>query len=296
VTDTCTPPTASARGFHLGLAMWANEDWRGGLYPPHGSQGERLPDYARVFSAVEGNTTFYSGTPRAATVAAWARQAPADFRFCFKLPGALTHERRLTGVEGDLDDFLEALSPLHDRLGPVMIQLPRDFGLGELPKLEALLERWPAGIPASVEVRDPEFFHKGSAEAALNRLLITHGVDRVMLDVRPLFATPAGNDARLAKAQSEKPKRPLHVISTAHQPVVRFIGHFDAAINEARFMPWVDRLCLWIKQGKTPFLFVHTPDNRQAPALARACHERLAARLALTSLAPFPGERQTSLL
>ncbi|WP_458525246.1 DUF72 domain-containing protein [Onishia taeanensis] len=275
--------------------MWANEDWRGGLYPPHGGQGERLPDYARVFSTVEGNTTFYSGTPRPDTVAAWARQAPADFRFCFKLPGALTHERRLTGVGSDVEDFLAALSPLHDRLGPVMIQLPRDFGVEELPRLEALLAQWPADIPASVEVRHPEFFHKGSAEAALNRLLITHGTDRVMLDVRALFATPAGEDARLAQAQGEKPKRPLHVISTAQRPVVRFIGHFDDAINQARFTPWIDRLYLWIKQGKTPFLFVHTPDNRQAPLLARRFHHRLATRLALAPLPAFPGERQARL-
>ena len=275
--------------------MWANEDWRGGLYPPHGSQGERLPDYARVFSTVEGNTTFYSGTPRPETVAAWARQAPPGFRFCFKLPGALTHERRLIGVEGEAEAFLGALAPLHDRLGPVMIQLPRDFGPDELPRLEALLAHWPVEIPASVEVRHPAFFHKGDAEAALNRLLISRGVDRVMLDVRALFATPPGEDPRLVKAQSEKPKRPLHVISTAQRPVVRFIGHFNEAVNEARFTPWIDRLCLWIKQGKTPFLFVHTPDNRQAPALARACHARLAARLSLPALAAFPGERQASL-
>ncbi|WP_136254919.1 DUF72 domain-containing protein [Onishia niordana] len=275
--------------------MWANEDWRGGLYPPHGSQGERLPDYARVFSTVEGNTTFYSGTPRADTVAAWARQAPAGFRFCFKLPGAWTHEQRLVEVEPQVDEFLDALSPLHGRLGPVMIQLPRDFGPDELPKLEALLAHWPKAIPASVEVRHPEFFHKGDAEAALNRLLITYGADRVMLDVRALFATPAGGDVRLAQAQSEKPKRPLHVISTAEQPVIRFIGHFDDDINHARFSPWIDRLCLWIKQGKTPFLFVHTPDNRQAPVLARAFHERLAARLLLPPLAAFSGERQVRL-
>ncbi|WP_089682665.1 DUF72 domain-containing protein [Billgrantia gudaonensis] len=272
--------------------MWANADWRGTLYPPHGGG---LEEYARTFSAVEGNTTFYSGAPREETVAAWARQTPPHFRFCFKLPARLTHERRLVGVRSEVDAFLEALAPLHDRLGPVMVQLPRDFGVDELPQLETLLSRWPAAIPCAVEGRHRDFFHKGMAERAFNRLLITQGVNRVMLDVRPLFAPPHDDRSGLAKARQEKPKCPLHVLSTASEPVVRFIGHCEEATNLARFQPWVDQLGLWIKQGKTPFLFVHTPDNRQAPQLARTLYSQLASALDLPALADFAGEKQTPL-
>jgi uncharacterized protein YecE (DUF72 family) len=277
---------------YLGLPMWANPEWRGSLYPPGGGG---LEEYARVFSAVEGNTTFYSGAPRAETVAAWARQAPPGFRFCFKLPAALTHERRLAGIEAELGGFLEALAPLHDRLGPMMVQLPRDFGLDELPRLAALLGRWPRQLPCAVEVRHPEFFHKGAAEVALNRLLISHGVDRVMLDVRPLFSTPAEAHPGLARAQREKPRRPLHVLSTGGRPLVRFIGHLDAAINERYFTPWIQRLILWIKQGKTPYLMVHTPDNRQAPELARRLLAAVAEQHPLPPLPAFPGEVQAAL-
>src|SRR5690554_7742855 len=84
-----------------------------------------------------------------------------------------------------------------------------------------------------------------------------------MLDVRPLFSTPASGHPGLRKAQGEKPKRPLHVLSTGERPLVRFIGHLDMAINEGYFEAWIPRLALWIKQGKTPWLMVHTPDNRQ---------------------------------
>lgn len=280
---------------HLGLAMWANPDWRGSLYPPHGGQEDWLGDYADVFSAVEGNTTFYSGAPKVETVASWARQAPEGFRFCFKLPASLTHEARLVDVEAGVEAFIERLAPLHDRLGPIMVQLPRDFGADELPRLEYLLSRWPANIPCAVEVRHSEFFHKGCVEVTLNRLLISHGVERVMLDVRPLFSTPPGNHPRLLKAQSEKPKCPLHVISTANSPLVRFIGHVDEEINVRYFSPWIDRFCLWINQGKSPFLFVHTADNRQAPQLARRLYAMVASRLGKEELGEFAGERQVSL-
>ncbi len=282
-------------GLYLGLPMWANSEWCGSLYPPYGGQESWLGDYARVFHAVEGNTTFYSGAPRAETVAGWSRQAPSHFRFCFKLPAALTHERRLQGIEADFDAFLEALSPLHDRLGPLLVQLPRDFGPGELPRLEALLMRWPASLACSVEVRHPEFFHKGAAEVALNRLLITHGVNRAMLDVRPLFSTSAMGIPALAHAQGEKPRCPLHVLSTGDKPLIRFIGHLDESINLHYFQPWIVQLKLWIKQGKTPFFFVHTADNRHAPQLARRLYQALADEAGLPPLADFAGERQTQL-
>lgn len=279
----------------LGLPMWANPEWCGSLYPPYAGQEGWLADYARVFSAVEGNTTFYSGAPKPQTVAAWSRQAPPNFRFCFKLPAELTHVRRLREIQAPLDAFLEALSPLHDRLGPMLVQLPRDFGPDGLPRLEALLERWPSGLPCAVEVRHPEFFHKGVAETALNRLLITHGVNRAMLDVRPLFSTPAIGLPDLAQAQQEKPRCPLHVISTADQPLVRFIGHLDESINRHYFQPWIARLKLWITQGKTPFLFVHTANNRKAPELARCLYEALSQEVGLPPLDDFAGERQAPL-
>jgi uncharacterized protein YecE (DUF72 family) len=273
--------------------MWANQDWLGTLYPRH-AKTDLLSDYAAVFSSVEGNTTFYSGAPKAETVAAWARQIPPHFRFCFKLPATVTHDQRLTQPENAWA-FLEALTPLHDRLGPTMVQLPRDFGPSELPQLEALLAQWPADLPCAVEVRHPAFFLKGDAEKALNRLLITYSANRVMLDVRPLFATPANDHPGLAHAQQEKPKLPLHVLSTANYPVIRFIGHIDKTINRDYFAPWIDRLILWISQGKTPFLFVHTADNRASPELARGLYHEVQQRITLPALAPFADEKQSQL-
>ncbi len=278
---------------YLGLPMWANQDWLGTLYPRH-AKTELLRDYASVFSSVEGNTTFYSGTPKPETVAAWARQAPAYFRFCFKLPASVTHDQRLTRLE-DAWAFLDALAPLHDRLGPTMVQLPRDFGPAELPKLEALLAQWPAHLPCAVEVRHPDFFLKGGAEKALNRLLITYSANRVMLDVRPVFSTPANGHPGLAHAQQEKPKLPLHVLSTADKPVIRFIGHIDKTINTGYFTPWIERLSLWIKQGKTPFLFVHTADNRASPEMARSLYHAVQQQCSLPALEPFASDKQSQL-
>ena len=280
---------ATTPRLRLGLAMWANADWRGSLYSPLAAMNDSLPDYAAAFDTVEGNTTFYSGIPKEETVQSWAAQTPETFQFCFKLPSFITHEKRLKACDADVDLFLERLSLLGPRLGPVMVQLPRDLGVGMLPDLEHLLQRWPGHIPCSVEPRDPIFFAKGDAERALNRLLITYGADRVLLDVRPLMARKGAVGSPLWKAQQKKPHRPLHVIATGSRSLIRFIGHFDDSVNNDFFTPWVDRLCLWISQGKTPFLFVHTPDNRQAPALARRFAERVSEALTHSGQVRVPG-------
>ena len=53
--------------YRLGLPAWAFAGWRGRYFTARPSQ---LASYARVFNAVEGNTTFYR-TPDAATVTRW---------------------------------------------------------------------------------------------------------------------------------------------------------------------------------------------------------------------------------
>lgn len=284
---------------HLGLAMWANPDWKGSVYTPHTAMTESLPDYASAFDAVEGNTTFYSGIPKEESVRSWADQTPPTFRFCFKLPAFITHEKRLRDCEADITQFLQRLAPLGPRIGPVMVQLPRDLGQEALIDLERLLAQWPAHIPCAVEPRSFDFFAKGEAERALNRLLITYNADRIMLDVRPVMTASNSPNPALLKAQQEKPKRPLHVITTGSKPIVRFIGHFDDEINDRLFAPWIDRLALWITQGKTPFLFVHTPDNKQAPMLARRYAERVSETLQHNGRVKVPkafaGERQSTL-
>ena len=289
----------NAPRLYLGLAMWANPDWKGSVYTPHTAMTESLPDYASAFDAVEGNTTFYSGIPKAESVRAWADQTPPSFRFCFKLPAFITHEKRLRNCDADIAQFLQRLAPLGPRIGPVMVQLPRDLGQEALIDLERLLAQWPTHIPCAVEPRSFDFFAKGEAERVLNRLLITYNADRVMLDVRPVMTASNRHTPALLKAQQEKPKRPLHVITTGSKPIVRFIGHFDDEINDRLFAPWIDRLALWITQGKTPFLFVHTPDNKQAPMLARRYAKRVSEALQHNGQVRVPegfaGERQSTL-
>jgi uncharacterized protein YecE (DUF72 family) len=97
------------------------------LFPRGATALER---YARVFDAVEVNSTFYR-TPRPGTCQRWADSVPAGFRFSLKLPRALTHYARLRDPEVALDDFFTAVAPLVRKLGAVLAQLPPTLALDE---------------------------------------------------------------------------------------------------------------------------------------------------------------------
>ncbi len=111
---------------HIGSCAWSFEDWRGSFYPPGLPASRWLAWYAHVFHAVEIDSTFHASPP-AQTVAHWLAETPAHFRFTCKAPKSITHERRLRDCEKLLEEFLEAMRPLHGRLGAVLIQLPPSF-------------------------------------------------------------------------------------------------------------------------------------------------------------------------
>lgn len=264
--------------YHLGCPIWSNRDWIGDLFTATAKPGEFLRQYSTVFNTVEGNNCFY-GLPRLETVLRWRDEVAPGFRFCFKFPRVISHERRLRTAAAETTEFLERLSPLAQagHLGPCFLQLPPSFGPADLPALRHYLLALPTEFQYAVEIRHRAFFAKGEEERRLNRLLLDLGIDRVMLDSRALFsADPADPDTRTA--QGKKPRLPVHAISLGPRPFIRYIGHPDPQANRPFLEPWLDKLELWLNEGREPYFFAHTPNNRQAPLLARRVHEWLRAR------------------
>lgn len=103
----------------IGCAGWTIAREHSELFP---SEGTHLERYATLFSAVEINTTFYR-LHRPATFRKWAGAVPEHFRFAVKAPRTMTHYGRLRDMT-DLEPFLEGVSQLGDKLGPILVQLP----------------------------------------------------------------------------------------------------------------------------------------------------------------------------
>ena len=273
----------------LGCPLWAEPGWCGALYSSDADADQRLHEYARVFGAVEGNTTFYA-LPALDTVRRWASLLPADFHFCAKLPREVSHGGQLDAAHPELLRFFKHMAPLEQRLGPVWLQLPASVGPCQLGQLESFLDALPGAYRYAVEVRHPDFFRKDDNERRLNRLLHQRGIERIMFDSRGLFASQDIDPATL-DAQQKKPRLPVHAIALAQQPTVRFIAGLDHRQSLRWLEPWVGKCAQWLDEGRSPVLFMHTPDNRLAPELARLFHTRLAERLPdLPAMPPWPGE------
>ncbi|RPJ68841.1 DUF72 domain-containing protein [Alteromonas sediminis] len=244
--------------------MWTHPKWHQNWF---GTAKAGLADYAQQCSSVEGNTSFYQ-TPTQERAQQWASVVPADFRFTLKLPREITHNHKLNSVKDILAAFWHAIVPMQSKLGALMAQLPASFGPEHLPQLRQFIEHYHLPVPLAVEVRHLAFFAKGAEERALNRLLVENKVNRVIMDTRALFATPPQSHLE-EEVQQKKPRVPVNVIATGGQPIVRFVGGNTAAINEQKLLPWITKCHQWRQQGKTPFVFIHCPDNADAPALLR---------------------------
>jgi uncharacterized protein YecE (DUF72 family) len=91
---------------------------------PH--EGTHLERYARLFPAVEVNSSFHR-PHRPATWTRWAASVPDAFRFSVKLPKAITHGARLVEVEEPLEAFLTEIRGLGPKLGCLLVQLPHSL-------------------------------------------------------------------------------------------------------------------------------------------------------------------------
>ena len=165
--------------YHLGLPAWAFPGWAGQYFD---NQPSSLTSYARVFNTVEGNTTFYS-LPEEKTVASWKRSVEGSaFRFCFKLPREVTHQSRPDFEM--LATFCDRISPLNNHLGPLLLQFPATVGPSQLPLIESVVSRLPAGFRSVLEVRNIDLFR---APEPLIALIEKYQLGLAVMDTRAVF-------------------------------------------------------------------------------------------------------------
>ncbi|HKJ40918.1 MAG TPA: DUF72 domain-containing protein, partial [Sunxiuqinia sp.] len=108
---------------HIGTSGWSYKHWAGLFYPDDVKPAKYLEYYTSQFDCVELNSSFYH-LPKAPTTEGWKVRTPANFLFCPKLSRYISHRLKLSHPEEALENFFEVIGIMHDRLGPVLIQLP----------------------------------------------------------------------------------------------------------------------------------------------------------------------------
>ncbi|NRQ42749.1 DUF72 domain-containing protein [Rheinheimera sp. YQF-2] len=276
---------------YLGCPVWANTKWKSSLFSADAKSAEYLAQYSRFFNTAEGNTTFYAD-PSDDTLIRWQQDTPDQFRFVLKVPQRISHHGSADSTL-QLQDWLNRMALLGDKLALIHLQLPARTGPAELAHIAMLVEQISQQYRCALEVRHPAFFDKGQHETQLHKMLQHYGAERVVIDSRALFSVPATTQA-LTDAQAKKPRVPVHAISFSQTPMLRFIGTDDMTLNRQFYQPWLTKVQQWLDDGKSPFCFFHTPDNHLAPQLCRQFAQDLA--YPHSCLEPWPSEQQFSLL
>jgi len=141
----------------LGTIGFSYKDWDGAFYPTGTPARSYLAHYSTIFNAVEIDSTFY-GTPPADRVRQWGTSVPQYFKFCVKTPRQITHELRLVNAIVPMQNFLETISLLDDKLGAILIQLPPSFTAAQFDTVAAFLSNLPAGPQYAIEFRHESWF------------------------------------------------------------------------------------------------------------------------------------------
>ena len=171
----------------IGIGSWADDEYRGVLYPPKLPAKDRLRAYAQIFDHVEVNSTYY-GAPKPDTVKKWIAETPPGFLFDIKLHRIFSvSPRSANPVEGKRDLLgytLERLEPLIEakKLGVFLLLLTR-FGPDKhsLAELDTLVRRL-RPFSLAMELRDPAWV-AGKTRAVTLKACRDAGIALVNVDM-----------------------------------------------------------------------------------------------------------------
>jgi uncharacterized protein YecE (DUF72 family) len=136
------------------------------------------------------DATFYR-IPSEKTVRGWYEQTPENFVFACKVPQSITHESCLIDCDDQLRAFVDVMSGLQHKLGPMLFQFPyfnkKVFARPAefLERLRAFLPKLPSELRFAVEIRN-----KAWVGPELLDLLRKHKVAFTLID-HPWMSRPS---------------------------------------------------------------------------------------------------------
>lgn len=249
-----------------GCPVWNQRAWLGRVYARGTDPSDFLFQYARQFSAVELNTTYYR-VPDPATVRNWTSKVPPGFVFCPKVTQEISHQKLeegdVSGAAERMMSFCRAVYGFGDYLGVTFLQLSPTYASLRLPELSRFLAQVPREIRLAVEFRHPSWFEAGDLRSEAREAFERHGVGTVITDV-------AGR------------RDVAHAGLTESFVLIRFVGNGLHPSDFERAEQWVERLARWREAGlRDVYFFNHQPDEVYNPELLAYFIERMNQKLGL---------------
>lgn len=142
--------------FFIGTSGWTYDHWKGRFYPETMAKSHWFDYYAKQFTSVEINATFYR-TFKDQTYQKWRERAPHGFGYVLKAPRLITHRKFLLEVDDLVQAFYHSCSLLEEKFELILLQVapqtPVDPG-----RLGKALLAFPDPGKVAVEFRRREWF------------------------------------------------------------------------------------------------------------------------------------------
>lgn len=143
---------------YIGTSGWHYKHWKGPFYPENMKTEEFLSYYSDRFDTSEVNNSFYK-LPEKERFHYWKKRVGEDFLFSVKASRYITHMKKLKDPQDSLSRFMDSVSELGEKLGPILFQLPPKWN-SNLKRLTEFLDEL-SNYPhrAVFEFRDTSWFN-----------------------------------------------------------------------------------------------------------------------------------------
>jgi uncharacterized protein YecE (DUF72 family) len=236
--------------YHIGTSGWHYEDWKGIFYPVDLPKSKWLEFYARHFTTVEINNSFYH-LPSEKAFVNWREASPEGFVFAVKVSRFITHVKRLKNADEPLQNFLERADLLADKLGPLLYQLPPNMKRND-ERLESFLSILPGQYRHVFEFRHESWF-----DDAVLMVLMRYNAGFCVFDM-PDLTSP--------------------VVATADFAYIRFHGSgglYSSSYSDKELTDWAKKIAELGKKVKTVYIYFNNDVAGYAISNARTLIEML---------------------
>lgn len=234
----------------IGTSGWHYEHWRGIFYPAELAKAKWLEFYARHFTTVELNNSFYR-LPSEDAFAGWYQSTPTNFTFAVKVSRFITHIKRLKGTEEAVEQFIGRARILGEKLGPLLYQLPPSMHRND-GVLEAFISTLPKGMRHVIEFRHPSWLEEG-----VFKILHKNNIGLCVFDM-PDFTCP--------------------VAATADFVYVRFHGStglYSSCYSDEELTEWAKRVAGLGANLKAMYIYFNNDAEAYAVSNAKTLGEYL---------------------
>lgn len=234
---------------YVGTCGYAYKDWIGPFYPPKTRPGEMLAHYARQFSAVEIDSSYY-GVPSAATIALMDARSPRGFTFTFKAPQSVTHpSRSIERVHREAQQLSDVLEPLRSngKLACILAQFPNGFKPDSQNEhyVRRVVEAF-GNIPVAVEFR-----HRDWQRPATLALLGEINASFVNVDLPEIAGLPIASSDAVGPIGYVR----FHGRNAANWWAGTNVTRYQYSYCERELLPWADRVAELEAQVEATYVF-----------------------------------------